>query len=324
MPQAKNQSASLIFSILFTFAINGPYSGWAAKWLCNAKSFCLAVFIVFFLQASSQNQRVSEEIRFISYLIDNSEYRDAIFVAGRIANSSENFSPGQADSLNFYSGWCFYSIKKLDSSAYFFDKVSRESSFFFAAKFYQAFEYIYLGKLDSAEKVLTGIDFFSDSTLTKLQVFELSGIALLKRNYDEFQSLSARFDSGYYPVAAEQENFFRYLNDLKSVKNKSAFLAGLLSAVLPGSGKFYAGYRGQAIASFLPVTMLGAVALESFLKAGLTSPQFIVFGAVFSVFYLGNIWGGALSVKTMKDEKFYETDQNILNDLHLPLRRVFN
>lgn len=226
--------------------------------------------------------------------------------------------------MNYYAGWAFYSIKKLDSSAYYFNKVGKESAFYHQSKFYEAFDYIYLGKYDSARTVLSNIAALADTALIKLKNFELAGIALLERNYQNFRELSQSFDSAYYPIAAEEVNFIKYHNELQSIRLKSAFLAGLLSALIPGSGKFYAGYRGQAIAAFLPSAMLAAVAVESLLKAGLRSPQFIFFGGLFSLFYIGNIWGSALSVKTMQYEQGFEIDQSILMDLHLPLRRVFN
>lgn len=286
--------------------------------------FFFYFFLLFFLPfaGNAQVRGISEEIGFISYLIDNAEYRDALFIIDRL--TVLNAEQGQTDSLNYYAGWAFYSIKKLDSSAYYFNKVSVESAFYHQSKFYEAFDYIYLGKYDSAKTVLNNIVLINDTVLKKLINFEWAGIALLERDYKKFQELSSGFDSSYYPITAEEINFIKYFHDLQAIKLKSPFLAGLFSVFIPGSGKFYAGYRGQAIAAFLPVALLGAVALESFLKAGLASPQFIIFGGLFSVFYFGNIWGSALSVKTKQHEQAFEIDQNILLDLHLPLRRVFN
>lgn len=287
------------------------------------KDFLLFFLLLFFSwHGKAQSRDISEELRFVSYLIDNAEYRDALFIINHLpAEEAEGL---QKDSLNYYAGWAFYSLKKLDSSAYWFSKVSPESVFYLQSKFYEAFDYIYLGKYDIAKTVLNNMAVPADTAIIKLKNFEMAGIALLERDYQKFTEISLSFDSGYYPIAAEEANFIKYNRDLQAIRLKSAFLAGLFSAFIPGSGKFYAGYRGQAIAAFLPTALLAAVAVESLLKAGLRSPQFIIFSGLFSVFYIGNIWGSALSVKTRQYEQGFEIDQNILLDLHLPLRRVFN
>ena len=68
---------------------------------------------------------------------------------------------------------------------------------------------------------------------------------------------------------------------------------------------------------------LALVAIEAVILAGVLSPQFLVLGALFGVFYVGNIWGSALSVFSIKKEIFNEIDRNIIYDMHIPLRRVF-
>ena len=101
-------------------------------------------------------------------------------------------------------------------------------------------------------------------------------------------------------------------------------MAGALSAVLPGSGKFYAGYKGQGIAALMTVGVLGISAAESYYRLGPKSAQFITFGSLFTIFYIGNIWGSTLSVKLARDHQLREIDDQILFDMHVPLRRIFN
>lgn len=101
-------------------------------------------------------------------------------------------------------------------------------------------------------------------------------------------------------------------------------LAGIYSALIPGAGKFYAGKKKQGIAAFLPILSLGAITYESYRKAGIRNARTIAFGSIFSVFYIGNIWGSALAVK-IKDKEFNrEYDNKILFDMHIPLRNLYN
>ncbi|MEO6916521.1 MAG: hypothetical protein ABI151_13580, partial [Chitinophagaceae bacterium] len=100
--------------------------------------------------------------------------------------------------------------------------------------------------------------------------------------------------------------------------------AGVYSAILPGAGKFYAGKKKQGIAAFLPILSLGVVTYESYRKSGIKSARTLAFGSLFSLFYVGNIWGSVLSVKIKEKEFYREYDNKILFDLHIPLRNLYN
>ena len=52
--------------------------------------------------------------------------------------------------------------------------------------------------------------------------------------------------------------------------------------------------------------------------------MFILSSALATIFYAGNIWGSAVSVKRIQAEKKYEMDQRILFDMHIPLRNAYN
>ena len=115
------------------------------------------------------------------------------------------------------------------------------------------------------------------------------------------------------------------------MKKKSPALAGLMSAVIPGTGKIYAGYKGQGLAAMITVGILGVSAAESYFrpfdrsgKKGYKSPEFIAFGSLFTIFYVGNLWGSVLSVKLAREHELREINDEILFDMHIPLRRIFN
>jgi len=115
-----------------------------------------------------------------------------------------------------------------------------------------------------------------------------------------------------------------YYDRLSSFKHRSPVLAGFYSALLPGAGKWYAGKKKQAIAAFLPIISLAAITYESYRKDGVKSARFIGFGTLFSIFYIGDIWGSTLSVKIRRNEFYKEYDNKILFDMHIPLRNFFN
>jgi hypothetical protein len=93
---------------------------------------------------------------------------------------------------------------------------------------------------------------------------------------------------------------------------------------VPGLGKIYSGKKKQGIAAFLPVMSLALLTYEAYRMDGVKSARFIGFGALFGVFYIGNIWGSTLSVKIKQNEFNREYDNKILFDMHIPLRNLFN
>jgi uncharacterized membrane protein YfcA len=48
------------------------------------------------------------------------------------------------------------------------------------------------------------------------------------------------------------------------------------------------------------------------------------FSGMFGLFYIGNIWGSAISVQLVKTEKQFENKHNILVGLKLPISKFFN
>ena len=280
------------------------------------KYFFIFFFLFNFLILNCNAQRsASEEIKFARYLIDNEQYRDAIFILKKISPTT--------DSINYFLGWSYYNLKVLDSSSIFFDKV-QNGALKQRSEFYSAFNSAYLKKTAEAKNAFLKIEIKNDSSLEKLRNLQFAGIALLERNYIKFDSCARKFSYNYFPLQSEEKKFLNYKTQLMKVKKKSPLLAGTLSAIIPGSGKFYAGYKGQAFAALITVGILGISAAECYYKKGIKSPEFITFGSLFTIFYIGNIWGSTLSVKLAREHQLREIDDEILFDMHIPLRRVFN
>lgn len=78
----------------------------------------------------------------------------------------------------------------------------------------------------------------------------------------------------------------------------SPFLAGTMSAIIPGSGKFYAKRWKDGISSLLFVGLTAFQSYRGFEKNGVESVYGWIMGGLSFSFYLGNIYG---SVKAAKD-----------------------
>ena len=79
-----------------------------------------------------------------------------------------------------------------------------------------------------------------------------------------------------------------------ALRRKSPFLAGALSAVVPGLGRVYLGRWPDGLLSFLLVGTTGALAAQGFYEEGRGSVRGWILGGVAALLYAGNIYGSAV------------------------------
>lgn len=290
-------------------------------------SLCLGFMVICqwaAAQVSPTDSLYRQEIDFGQYLLNSQQYDDAASVFAKLDTATVgHLTKPQADSLHFLNGWAYYNLKQLLPSSEQLLRVSGNSTKYHASRFFAAYQLTYKEYYPQAEGVLNDLYLGQDSLLAELRAFQLSGNALLSRNFAQFEQHAQGFTYSYYQLQKEEENLQKAYHQLMKVKRRSPFVAGLLSAVVPGLGKVYAGKPKQGIASFFPIALLGAQAFENIHKRGIKNGFSIFYTGLFSVFYIGNIWGSALSVQIKQQEQFNEIDHHILFDLHIPLRNVF-
>ncbi len=280
----------------------------------------LGCFILNTFTASAQNSSQVSDSDFLHYLLETQQFGDAIFLAKQHRNKTGlNFSP------EYYAGFAYYNIRQLDSAAFYLGLVPESSNFYLKSRFFQGLSLAYLNNIHQSQGVFEQVRIpSSDSLLQELQTFELSALALLKKDYTAFDKLSQQYTYQYYPFSKQELNLLKYREDLLKIKRKSPLAAGLLSAVVPGSGKVYAGQLGQGVAIFLQNTIFALQAYEGYRKDGPQSARFLIYGGLFSIFYISNVWGSVLSVKVRRQEMYDQINNQILFDMHIPLRTLFN
>ncbi len=82
-----------------------------------------------------------------------------------------------------------------------------------------------------------------------------------------------------------------------NIPKKSPTLAGILSAIIPGSGKIYADRTIDGLYSLLLVGGTSWLSYEGFRDHGSGSAKGWIFGGLSTFLYIGNIYGSALAVK---------------------------
>jgi len=281
----------------------------------------LPLILFFFSQLRAQVP-VTNDLDYVNYLITNNQNRDALFFLNQI--DTLKISAAAKDSVFHFYGMAHHYLKSLDTAASYFGKVGGQSGYYIKSSFFQSLNNIYANKLNSARYDILKINVDSSSVFSQQKKLQLCGIALLNRNIKTADSLSASFDYASHLYSEEQTSLVRLSNEAKKINKKTPFKAAMLSALVPGLGKYYAGRRGQAVATFFSTLGLAALAGENLYRGGVTSPQFIITGSIFSVFYFGNIVGSAYSVKMVKKKNKDLADHEIRSAVHKPLRRIFN
>ena len=263
-----------------------------------------------------------EQFSFVLYLISSELYDDAQHVLSNLDRDTID-NRNLKDSISYYIGWIKYFNRDFYGAITSFEAIDSSSSVLVPSAFYNSICQIQNDSLSRAKRILEKINVGSNNKFQTLKILQLQGLSLLQRNYVEFDSLSNLNVQRSFISESEMNEMSNYADAMQSYKRKSPWIAGLLSAILPGLGKFYAGYRGIPFGAMYMTIPLGAIAAESLIIAGVASAQFIALGALFGVFYVGNIWGSVLSVYAKEKEFYDEIDHNIEFDLHTPVRRAF-
>lgn len=273
--------------------------------------------------SNAQNIQISNELAFAKYLATNKQYEDEVFVLKTLLGSS-TISSDQEDSIHYLLGGAYYQSKILDSASFQFGLVSPNiSNLHTSAVFWESYLMNHLGHSDQGLGSLKELN-PTDSKFRDLKNFQLAGNALLRRNYDEFDSYANLFNGSYYQFAKQETQLQALKKGLIEHKYKSPFLAGMMSAVVPGSGKIYVGKVGQGLATIMATTIMGIQTYESHRKGGADSPRFIIYASLLSSFYIANVWGSVISVNVRKREFDDTVNKEILFNMHIPLRTIFN
>ncbi len=281
----------------------------------------LFLILVSFISLTAAGQNASKRIDFATYLLNQQFNQEAIYESNQILQL--RITQPQKDSLLYIRGWAQYNLKELMPSSQSLQQVSSSSVFYPKSQLFGAYNLIYLRNFNQATTMLDS--FKTETPLDRhFSLFLRSGIDLLERDISSFRATSGKIPADYYGYTKELSKLTAIADELENHRSKSPLLAGILSGILPGSGQVYTGKTGQGIAALLLTSGLSLVLIENYNKRGPEKFETIFFGSVFTVFYIGNIYGAVFSAKIANDDYNALTDKQILFNLHIPLRNIFN
>jgi curved DNA-binding protein CbpA len=276
--------------------------------------------IICLLSFSAVGQFTKTPNTFVQHLLNNKHYDEAILVLKQKVSQAKG---EEADSLNLQLGKTYYGLQQLPQAIEFFDLVTNKNETLFAeAQFFSSFNEAYLKQYHVAQHKLQSVS-FSQEGFNNLKSFQLSGIYLLQNNFRGFDSIRNFVNPRASLFQLQYQNFAQYRQRLAQESEKSPWVAGLLSTAIPGLGKVYAGRRGNGLYTFVISGLLAAQTYEAYRKDGWKSTRFFIYSSLFTSFYIGNVWGSALAVRVVRNEKVDATHEQILFDMHIPLRTLF-
>lgn len=257
------------------------------------------------------------ELRFVQHLKRQKHLQEATYALHSL-RFQDRFSQ-YSDTLNFLLAENYLSLKQFDSSSYFFQRVSPASSVHQQSCFFAALASVYTMNYTAAQQSLGQIK-PNSPTIQQLWLTEQAGLSLLRRDTSAFSTYAKDFSLSWFVVENQQKTLNELKLEIMAFRPKKPWVAGLLSTAVPGLGKVYAKRYGDAASTFFINLSLGLIALENYRKDGLSDPKTLVFGSIFSLFYIGNIWGSVYSVKMYHDDFNDVINENIRHNMHTPLR----
>lgn len=257
--------------------------------------------------------------RFAQYLYENGDYIRAAVEFERFLFLAPIIT---TDTIHYTIGKCYQSAGKFESALNYYQKIidnpapsDLQDKTRFQIALMQFEKNDYSGSMNYIKQNRPRLK----NQHTALQMEQLFGINLLYRRHwpvaiEHFSNLvlqSQQLNSDSTTLALKN----LALNGLHLTR-KNALTAGIMSAILPGSGKIYAGKTNDALYSLVLIGLTGWQAYEGFQKNGIRSTRGWIYGTIGSIFYLGNIYGSTVAVKIYNDK--------IENDFFMGIAINFN
>jgi len=273
-------------------------------------------------QASAFSYYSPENVlRFADFLFEEREYTRAAAEYQRylILGDFRNRPP---DSVYFKIGLAYQLANEYQRSSHAFQAILdgfEVSSWREAASWQMALNSFFSGRYDesisSAEKILPRISSPEMGRKTR----QLIGVNYLYQKKWKEADL-------YFRELLQTELSDSATQTLQSfaaqglrLPQKKKWLAGAMSAVIPGSGKIYAGRTTDGLLSLLTIAATAWQAYEGFHRDGTGSVRGWIFGSLSAYFYLGDLYGSLAAVQIFNSQN----ENKLLNQIGVSLHVFF-
>jgi len=243
----------------------------------------------------AQNDYFSAQsvLRFADHLYDQQDFSRA---AGEYLRYQYLIS-GKSDSINFKLADCYARIEKFENSNKYLEVISASSTdqFSLQKSYYQISKNDFLQKKFKKiiESEIPAVEDHFHDDLIFLHTYSL----IYQRDWSGTNLLLEKHQIAKPENLQTFENLQNYCMQGATLKTKSPFFAGSLSAVIPGMGKIYTERTKDAFTSFVTTGVFGYLAYRNYQEDGVKSLRFNIYAGLSLVFYLSNIYGSVISAK---------------------------
>ena len=274
----------------------------------NKRLFFLPVLMVFFNTAFAQNiHDLDHTKQFADYLFKTGQYEFAAEEYERIVFLEPENLQNKFKLIEAYRKAGNYKASLLRFDLFFKDRLADMPPDF-------ADEYVKLLLLTRQDSLAYHyLNLNSSLNIELKQNYQLASLLLQKKWDDAFNYAMS------YPVSNEKMNAQLHLLafNAKRTKYKKPALAGFMSAIVPGTGKFYTKNWKDGIIAMTFVGVNAWQAYRGFKKYGKQSAYGWIFAGMSFGFYIGNIYGSVKSAKKYNkktDDDLYEKALDITLD----------
>ena len=294
-------------------------------WNIGAK--CSRFVLVFFFLFNSSNyssaqQNLDHDLKFVDYLINQKMYREANYTL--LSFKKPTLSTTELAALNYYNGLVAFFQNDTVTAIQSFDSVAKSSKFYnkslIADSYCNMMKHNYLKAAIMLNEVKSSNDYIIRSTSNLL----LAANSLLSDGGTFYGVYRKDVDTTNSDLYVAANNLDKAYSEKNLYKKKSPMIGGLLSAFVPGLGKWYAGKHGEAFGTLVPMVSFGLLAAESYHKGGVKSVGFLSFASLFSIFYLGNVWGSVSTVKIRNVSFEINYEKKIALNLRVSVRNLLH
>jgi TM2 domain-containing membrane protein YozV len=264
------------------------------------KRFLILIFIALNIILKAQSLQINElhsfeNIRkFGDFLFCNKDYLRAVNEYDKLLTLKDN------DTLEFKIFLAFSAMKKYDLALERYKK--NESSIFS-----DYIEYEYYRILFRSERYSDLNTNLKNSSQPEMQrLYYLSSLFTKAELPEQNNFLNA------FPVQ-EQNNVSELYKRKSDPPYKNPLLAGILSSIIPGTGKIYTNEYGDGIVAFIASSLFAFLSYDNF-KADRNFRGWLFAGIGF-FFYAGNIYGSVASAQIYNARIDYRFKHDLINYL---------
>jgi TM2 domain-containing membrane protein YozV len=261
--------------------------------------FLFCITTVQFAQTGKMNFNSPANIKkFADYLFCDKDYLRAAIEYERLTDFNSS------DTVKFKIALSYSYLKDYYTAIQKYSGIINTSVYFNEAKLEQL-------KINFLVKDFYGLrSYFQNSYIAEVNKYQTEGEKLFNFSYlftdDELPSK----DEFLLPFDVnEKEKISSFYDWKKEPPYKSGTVAGIMSAIIPGSGKIYVGEIGDGIVGFITTTVFAFIAYDNF-KAGHNTRAWIWTG-VAALFYSGNVYGSVAAAQVHNAKITFEFNDGL-------------